>query len=82
MHSTIFNIGNFASDFSTDVLLSIQNNGSIGSRLLFSNFGALRFQLNIDNLTAFDIRITDDYNLNNNSNFNGSLFRFAPLSIR
>jgi len=70
LRSTVFNIGNFASDNSTDVLLSIQNNGSIGSRLLYSNFGALRFQLNIDNLTAFDFRITDDYN--NLLDFNGS----------
>ena len=70
LRSTIFNIGNFASDNSTDVLLSIQNNGSIGSRLLYSNFGALRFQLNIDNLTAFDFRITDDNN--NLLDFNGS----------
>jgi hypothetical protein len=70
IRSTAFKIGNFGSDNSSDILLTLQNTGANLSRSLYYNYGSLKFDLNIENLTAFDLRITDDYGFL--LNFNGS----------
>lgn len=70
IRSTAFKIGNYGSDGSSDIILTVQNNGSPLGRCLYQNYGDLKFHLDIDNLQAFDIRITDDYNFL--LNFNGS----------
>jgi len=70
IRSTAFKIGNFGSDNSSDILLTLQNTGGNLSRSLYYNYGSLKFDLNIENLTTFDLRITDDYGFL--LNFNGS----------
>ena len=70
IRSTVFKIGNYGSDGSSDILLTIQNTGGNLARSLYQNYGDLKFHLDIENLSAFDIRITDDYGFL--LNFNGS----------
>jgi len=70
IRSSAFKINNFGSDNSSDILLTLQNTGSNLSRSLYYNYGSLKFDLNIDNLSVFDLRITDDYGFL--LNFNGS----------
>lgn len=67
--SSAFNIGNFGADNSSDVFLTIQNNGSTGSRCLYSNFSGIRYRMENPNLSVFDIRIEDGEH--NPINFNG-----------
>jgi hypothetical protein len=72
LRSQAFKIGNTAADGSNDLLLTIQNTGAILGRSLYQNYGDLKFHLDIDNLQAFDFRITDDFGFL--LNFNGSLW--------
>ena len=70
IRSSAFKVGNFGTDGSTDILLTIQNTGGSLARSLYQNYGDLKFQLDVENLSAFDLRITDDYGFL--LNFNGS----------
>jgi hypothetical protein len=67
--STTFNIGNFGADNSSDIFLTIQNNGSNGSRCLYSNYSGIKYKLDSPNLSVFDIKIIDEHA--NLVNFNG-----------
>jgi hypothetical protein len=67
--SSVFNIGNFGADGSSDILLTIQNNGSNGSRCLYSNFSGIKYRMENPNLNIFDLRIVDEHN--NFVNFQG-----------
>jgi hypothetical protein len=67
--SSAFNINNFGTDNSSDIFLTIQNNGSNGSRCIYSNFSGIKYKMDNPNLNVFDIRIQDEHN--NFVNFNG-----------
>jgi hypothetical protein len=67
--SSTFNIGNFGADNSADIFLTIQNNGSNGSRCLYSNYSGIKYKLDNPNLSVFDIKIVDEHS--NLVNFNG-----------
>lgn len=67
--SSIFNIGNYGVDGSSDIFLTIQNNGSNGSRCIYSNFSGIRYKMNNPNLNVFDLRIVDEHG--NFVNFRG-----------
>ena len=67
--SSVFNIGNFGADNSSDVFLTIQNNGSNGSRCLYSNYSGIKYKMDNPNLNIFDLRIVDEHG--NFVNFQG-----------
>lgn len=51
-----------AYDKSNDIFLSIQNTAPLGSSIFYNNFSNLRYSLDIEELSNFQIRITDDKN--------------------
>ena len=62
VRSSSFNIGNFGADNSTDIFLTIQNNGLQSGRILYQNYSNLKYRLESYNLQQFDLRFTDDSN--------------------
>jgi hypothetical protein len=63
IHSRQLLFGNFnQGDTSSDMFLSIQNNGGLGNMILYNNITGLIYKFEGDNLSNIDIRITDDYN--------------------
>jgi len=60
LKSKAFQLNNFSSSNSGDLILTIQNNGSQNGRILYQNYDGSSFKLNIKNLSAFDLRFTDD----------------------
>lgn len=73
IHSRQLSFGNFnQGDSSSDMFLSIQNNGGLGNMILYNNITALIYKFEADSLGTLDIRITDDYN--NEIDFNSQDF--------
>jgi len=62
IRSSSFNIGNFGADNSTDIFLTVQNNGLQSGRILYQNYSNLKYRLEQYNLQQFDLRFTDDSN--------------------
>jgi hypothetical protein len=62
IRSSSFNINNFGADNSTDIFLTVQNNGLQSGRILYQNYSNLKYRLEQYNLQQFDIRFTDDSN--------------------
>jgi hypothetical protein len=62
IRSSSFNINNFGADNSTDIFLTVQNNGLQSGRILYQNYSNLKYKLEQYNLQQFDIKFTDDSN--------------------
>ena len=79
LRSSALQLDNFhANDKSNDVFLSLQNNSIQNAMILYQNNNALKYHIDLDNLSKLDIRITDDSN--RNLDFNNSAW-FITIRI-